>query len=122
MSRYFSEAGEKKLTSRFSVWERKSIMRRLLIVLVFYAVPVSASADKTKWRRYGISSTGAKVDIPVSIFTEDAGPPRAGRDVAFSPRTDGQISPYSPFQIPRMTFPVNFFRRGSSPPVFSTSE
>lgn len=54
------------------------MMRRLLIVSILYVVPVSASADKTEWRRHVIPTTGASVDIPVSIFTEDAGPPEGG--------------------------------------------
>jgi hypothetical protein len=37
------------------------------------AAPLAASADNTQWRQFVIPSTGAKVDIPVSIFTEDAG-------------------------------------------------
>ena len=49
------------------------MMRRLLIVFLLYAVPVSASADRTEGRKYVVPSTGASVDIPVSIFTEDAG-------------------------------------------------
>jgi hypothetical protein len=64
--------------SGFFVGERKSMMRRLLIAFLLYVVPGSASADKTEWRRYMIPSTGAKVDVPVSIFTEDAGPPEGG--------------------------------------------
>ena len=55
--------------------------RRWLTVLVINLVPMAAFADSTEWRNYVIPSTGAKVDIPVSIFTEDAGPPEgaAGR-------------------------------------------
>ena len=45
---------------------------RLLIVLVFSLVPVTAFTDSAEWRRYVIPSTGANVDIPVTIFTEDA--------------------------------------------------
>src|SRR5688572_11044081 len=73
-----SGAVERKGKDGFSVRERKSMMRRLLIVFLLSAVPASASADRTEWRRYAIPSTGASVDIPVSIFTEDAGPPEGG--------------------------------------------
>jgi len=45
--------------------------------------PMAALADSTEWRKYVIPDTGAKVDIPVSIFTEDAGPPKAGYRAAF---------------------------------------
>jgi hypothetical protein len=45
--------------------------RRLLAVLVFSLVPAMAFA--TEWRKYVVPRTGANLDIPVSIFTEDAG-------------------------------------------------
>ena len=50
--------------------------QRLIIALVFCLVPGIAFA--TEWQKYSIPSTGAKVDIPVDIFTEDAGPPEGG--------------------------------------------
>jgi hypothetical protein len=40
--------------------------------------PALAFADDTEWRRYVIPSTGTSVDMPVSIFTSDAGPPEGG--------------------------------------------
>jgi hypothetical protein len=46
-----------------------------LTALIINLVPTAAFADSTAWQKYVIPSTGAKVDIPVSIFTEDAGPP-----------------------------------------------
>ncbi|TAI61350.1 hypothetical protein [Bradyrhizobium sp. Leo170] len=51
---------------------------RLLVALVFCLVPALASAANTEWRKYVIPSTGTNVDIPVTIFTEDAGPPEGG--------------------------------------------
>ena len=48
----------------------------LIAALLFSLVPAAALA--TEWRNYVIPGTGAKVDIPVSIFTEDAGPPEGG--------------------------------------------
>ena len=51
---------------------------RYLTVLMMNVVPMAALADSTEWRKYVIPDTGAKVDIPVSIFTEDAGPPKGG--------------------------------------------
>jgi len=41
-------------------------------------VPALAFAGDTEWRRYVIPSTGTSVDMPVSIFTSDAGPPEGG--------------------------------------------
>ena len=52
--------------------------RLCLVALVVNLVPMAAFADNTEWRQYVIPSTGAKVDIPVSIFTEDAGAPEGG--------------------------------------------
>jgi hypothetical protein len=51
---------------------------RIFFAFVFAFVPVTSIADTTEWRKYGIPGTGANVDIPVSIFTEDAGPPEGG--------------------------------------------
>jgi hypothetical protein len=53
-------------------------LRSCIVALVINIVPIAASADSAEWRKYVIPSTGAKVDIPVSIFTEDAGPPDGG--------------------------------------------
>jgi hypothetical protein len=58
-------------------WDH-SMKTRILTVLVLSLIPVIAFADTTVWRKYAIPSTGANVDIPVSIFTEDAGPSEGG--------------------------------------------
>jgi len=50
--------------------------QRLLTAMFFFLVPGIALA--TEWRKFSIPSTGANVDIPVDIFTEDAGPPEGG--------------------------------------------
>ncbi|MDE5458103.1 hypothetical protein GWE18_35905 [Bradyrhizobium sp. CSA112] len=47
-----------------------------LAVIAF--TPALAFAGDTEWRRYVIASTGTSVDMPVSIFTSDAGPPDGG--------------------------------------------
>ncbi|MBR1212797.1 hypothetical protein JQ597_36455 [Bradyrhizobium sp. AUGA SZCCT0177] len=52
--------------------------RNWIIGLIVSLVPMAAFADSTQWRQFAIPSTGAKVDIPVSIFTEDAGAPEGG--------------------------------------------
>ena len=49
--------------------------RSCIAALIVSLVPMAAFADSTQWRKFVIPSTGAKVDIPVSIFTEDAGAP-----------------------------------------------
>jgi hypothetical protein len=44
--------------------------------LVF--IPALAYAGHTEWRRYVIPSTGTSVEMPVTIFTKDAGSPEGG--------------------------------------------
>jgi hypothetical protein len=47
-----------------------------LVALSF--VPTLAIAANTEWRQYVITGTGTSVDMPVSIFSSDAGPPEGG--------------------------------------------
>ena len=51
---------------------------RLFAVSVLIFIPALASARDAEWRRYVIPSTGTSVDMPVSIFTSDAGAPEGG--------------------------------------------
>ena len=37
-----------------------------------------AAAQPISWSKYSVAETGAVVDIPTSIFTEDAGTPQSG--------------------------------------------
>ena len=48
----------------------------LAIVGIF--IPALAFAGDIEWRRYVIPSTGTSVDMPVSIFSSDAGAPEGG--------------------------------------------
>jgi hypothetical protein len=48
------------------------------IAIVGLLAPALALAGDTEWRRYVIPSTGTSVDMPVSIFSSDAGPPEGG--------------------------------------------
>jgi len=57
-----------------------------LPVLIMSLVPMAALSESTEWQRYVIPDTGAKVDIPVSIFTEDAGPPEGASGRRFFTR------------------------------------
>ena len=50
----------------------------LFTALILTGVPALAFAGDTEWRRYVIASTGTSVDMPVSIFTSDAGTPENG--------------------------------------------
>ena len=47
-----------------------------LVLLV--VLPPLAYAGDAEWRQYVIPSTGTSVDMPVSIFTSDAGEPDGG--------------------------------------------
>ena len=56
-------------------------MRVLLaaaLAIVGLFTPVFAFAGDVEWRQYVIPSTGTSVDMPVSIFTSDAGAPESG--------------------------------------------
>ena len=48
------------------------------LAIVGTFAPALAFAGDTEWRRYVIPSTGTSVDMPVSIFTSDAGVPEGG--------------------------------------------
>ena len=51
---------------------------RLVAVVIISLVPATDVAASIQWRRYVIPSTGTSVDMPVSIFSSDAGPPEGG--------------------------------------------
>ncbi|MEH2500815.1 hypothetical protein V1294_007294 [Bradyrhizobium sp. AZCC 1678] len=55
---------------------RASRLSAALALLIF--LPPLAFAGDAEWRRYEIPSTGTSVDMPVSIFTRDAGQPEGG--------------------------------------------
>lgn len=50
----------------------------LLAVSVLIFAPTITNAGDPEWRHYVIPSTGASVDVPVSIFSRDGGPPEGG--------------------------------------------
>ena len=50
----------------------------LFTAFVLAGIPTLAFAGDIEWRRYAIPSTGTSVDMPVSIFTSDAGAPENG--------------------------------------------
>ncbi|WP_338829947.1 hypothetical protein [Bradyrhizobium sp. 27S5] len=52
--------------------------RRWFAALFFSLIPAVACAGSMEWRNYVVPSTGAHVDIPVNIFTEDVGQPEGG--------------------------------------------
>jgi hypothetical protein len=44
---------------------------------------IAAAAQPASWRRYVVPETGESVDIPLNIFTEDAGKPETGYGARF---------------------------------------
>jgi hypothetical protein len=53
-------------------------LRHLFIAFVLVLWPLATSARGTDWMRYRIPESGASVDIPTTIFPEDAGKPQTG--------------------------------------------
>ena len=52
--------------------------------------PMAAFAESTQWQQFVIPSTGVEVDIPVNIFTEDAGTPEGGTGRTIEDWADGR--------------------------------
>jgi hypothetical protein len=48
------------------------------IALALTLSPIPATADPIAWQRYTVPETSAAVDIPTTVFTEDAGNPTTG--------------------------------------------
>lgn len=53
-------------------------MRCGLIVMALACLPVAAGAQSVRWQRTLIPETGASADVPVSVFSEEAGKPDTG--------------------------------------------
>ncbi len=58
-------------------------MQYRLSALILALSCSAAAAQPANWRRYVVPETGASVDIPLSIFTEDAGKPETGYGARF---------------------------------------
>jgi hypothetical protein len=58
-------------------------MQYCLSALILALSCVAAAAQPASWRRYVVPETGASVDIPLTIFTEDAGKPETGYGARF---------------------------------------
>ena len=54
------------------------------VAFALAVIPALAFAGETEWRRYAIPSTGTSVEMPVTIFTRDAGRRKAEQGGAFS--------------------------------------
>jgi hypothetical protein len=53
-------------------------MRTIFVVMCLLAFPVVAAAQPVDWQKYVVPETGANVDLPMTIFSKDAGQPESG--------------------------------------------
>jgi hypothetical protein len=53
-------------------------MRTIFVVMSLLAFPVVAAAQPVDWQKYVVPETGANVDLPMTIFSKDAGQPESG--------------------------------------------
>ena len=53
-------------------------LQRVYLAMLLSLFPLCAAAQPAVWQTYVIEETGAKVDVPVSIFTKEAGKPPEG--------------------------------------------
>jgi hypothetical protein len=59
-------------------------MRHRLFTVIFVTVVTATSAwGGSGWRKFVVPTTGLSVDLPVSIFTEDRGPPEGTQGRTF---------------------------------------
>lgn len=84
------------------------MLRRASLTMLLLLLPLCAVAQPIVWQTYVIEETGAKVDIPISIFSKQAGQPPGGYGRHFL-ASDG-----------RANFTVQSFPNtsGDSPAVF----
>jgi len=57
---------------------RKIGVRTILMVSCLLAIPAVAAAQSLGWPKYAVPETGADVDLPMTIFSKDAGQPESG--------------------------------------------
>jgi hypothetical protein len=55
-------------------------LRSLVAVAALVFAGNAAAAESINWQRYVVAESGAGVDIPTSIFTEEAGKPEGAHD------------------------------------------
>ena len=78
--------------------------------------PTLALAVETEWRRYAIPSTSTSVEMPVTIFTRDAGPPEGGTGRRFF--TDDNRADLTVQSVPNPDndAPATFLAKKNPPP------
>ena len=89
---------------------------RLSAALALVFIPTLALAGETEWRRYAIPSTGTSVEMPVTIFTRDAGPPEGGTGRRFF--TDDKRADLTVQYVPNPDndSPATFLAKKNPPP------
>ena len=83
-------------------------MRKILMVSCLLAIPAVAAAQNLGWQKYAVPETGANVDLPMTIFSKDAGQPESGYGRRFL-TADGRAN------LTVQSFPNDV---GDSPAVF----
>jgi hypothetical protein len=53
-------------------------LQRLTVAVAMALLPGLAVAESAAWQTYVVPETGAKADIPVTVFSKDGGKPDAG--------------------------------------------
>jgi hypothetical protein len=88
----------------------------LAAVLALTLVPAIAGAANTQWQRYVVPSSGANVEVPVSIFSQDAGPPEGGTGRRFY--TDDRRADLTVQSVPNPEHdsPARFLAKKRPPP------
>lgn len=91
-------------------------MKAHLIGLVLSLFPVMSFADTTEWRKYTIPTTGAEIDIPVSIFSEEAGAPDGGAGRRFLTKDHRANLTLQSVPNPNNDSPASFLQKRHPPP------
>jgi hypothetical protein len=74
-----------RLRDHFIALVALALVAVALVDLGLALLPAVAAAQPISWVRYQVPETGAAVDLPSSIFTEEAGKPEAGYGGRFLP-------------------------------------
>ena len=87
----------------------------LACVIALSLVPAAAAAGNTDWQRYVIPKTGAAVEIPISVFSQDAGLPQSGLGRRFY--TDDRRADLTVQSIPNLAndSPATFLEKQRPP-------
>ena len=78
--------------------------------------PRLALAVETEWRRYAIPSTSTSVEMPITIFTRDAGPPEGGTGRRFFTEDNRADLTVQSVPNPEDDAPATFLAKKNPPP------